>query len=79
MIELMTVMCTLPERRAGAYKLRCSCTSSSGKLLIYKKMRQFILTREITTSTRDFGSAPVNEAIKILVMLGPRGIITLSL
>jgi len=35
--------------------------------------------REITTSTRDFGSAPVNEATKILVMLAPRGIITPSL
>ena len=34
---------------------------------------------KITTSTRDFGSAPVNEATKILVMLEPLGIIILSL
>lgn len=32
-----------------------------------------------TVSNRELGSAPVNEAIKILVMLAPRGIMTLSL
>lgn len=32
-----------------------------------------------TVSSRELGRAPVKEAIKILVMLAPRGIMTLSL
>ena len=38
-----------------------------------------IIKLETTGSNRELGRAPVKEAIKILVMLGPRGISTLSL
>lgn len=34
---------------------------------------------KLTVSSRELGSAPVKEATKILVMVGPRGIMTLSL
>ena len=33
----------------------------------------------LTVSSREFGSAPVKQAIRILVMQAPRGIITVSL
>lgn len=34
---------------------------------------------ELTVSNRLLGRAPVRDAIKILVIVGPRGMITLSL
>lgn len=37
------------------------------------------MRKDITVSNRELGRAPVNAATKILVMVAPRGIITLSL
>ena len=43
------------------------------------KAEEYNKAIEATVSSREFGSAPVKAATKTLVMVAPRGIMTLSL
>jgi hypothetical protein len=51
----------------------------NGNLLQLRPKRVLVENMSATVSNRELGSAPVKEATKILVILEPRGIMTLSL